>query len=161
MIPSDHFVRFYNEVFRYLDGLGGSELEKYWLEISRHQELHCLDLFRGKGLKGMYEYWEHIRIEENADMTLALHDDHLHIAMNGCPSLAKVMDNDAGAFIKYCDHCPGWVAPLMQKCGFYYIKDIGAPDEPVCRAWIYEDKRKAEAKKRELVAQGVNIRTAF
>ena len=43
MIPSDHFVRFYNEVFKFLDNQGG--LEAYYEEISRHQELHCLQLF--------------------------------------------------------------------------------------------------------------------
>ena len=33
MIPSDHFVRFYNEVFKFLDERGG--LEGYYKEISR------------------------------------------------------------------------------------------------------------------------------
>ena len=70
MIPSDHFVRFYNEVFKFLDKQGDGALEKYYLEISRHQELHCLELFKTKGLQGMYDYWEHIRIEENCDLTL-------------------------------------------------------------------------------------------
>ena len=67
MIPSDHFVRFYNEVFKYLENAGEGELQKYWLEISHHQERHCLELFKTKGLQGMYDYWEHIRIEENCD----------------------------------------------------------------------------------------------
>ncbi|MFA6815086.1 MAG: hypothetical protein WCS73_02190 [Lentisphaeria bacterium] len=44
MIPSDHFVRFYNEVFKKLDSLGG--LPKYYLEISKLQEKHCLENFK-------------------------------------------------------------------------------------------------------------------
>jgi hypothetical protein len=63
MIPSDHFVRFYNEVFKFLDKENG--LEKYYREISRHQELHCYKLFMEKGLEGMEEYWGHIRVEDN------------------------------------------------------------------------------------------------
>ena len=35
MIPSDHFVRFYNEVFKFLDEQNG--LEKYYHHISKHQ----------------------------------------------------------------------------------------------------------------------------
>ena len=58
MIPSDHFVRFYNEVFKFLDERG--DLEEYYQEISRHQELHCLELFREKGLQGVYEYYQKI-----------------------------------------------------------------------------------------------------
>ena len=63
MIPSDHFVRFYNEVFKFLDEKGA--LKPYYGEIARHQELHCLETFTRNGLRGMYDYWEHIRIEEN------------------------------------------------------------------------------------------------
>ena len=62
MIPSDHFVRFYNEVFKYLDEKGN--LQDYYQEISRHQEHHCLDLFCRKGIAGMREYWGMIAKEE-------------------------------------------------------------------------------------------------
>jgi len=61
MIPSDHFVRFYNEVFKFLDERGG--LQSFFLEISRHQELHCLELYRALGIRGMYEYYQKIRKE--------------------------------------------------------------------------------------------------
>lgn len=130
MIPSDHFVKFYNEVFKFLDKQGDEDLEKYWLEISRHQEKHCLELFKTKGLQGMKEYWERIKIEENCDMSIDLFDDHIVFKMNKCPSLSKVMDNDAGAMERYCDHCPGWIVPLLEKAGFrceYNIKDRKVP----------------------------------
>ena len=35
MLPSDHFVRFYNELFKMLEERGHKELQAYWLEISR------------------------------------------------------------------------------------------------------------------------------
>ncbi len=146
MIPSDHFVRFYNEVFKFLDKQPGNELEKYWLEISRHQELHCLELFKIRGLQGMYEYWEHIRIEENCDMELQLFDDRLEITMKKCPSLSKVLDNDAAPCEKYCDHCPGWIKPLLKKAGFTCDYNIIDRELPQCHICIYPACAGASAK---------------
>ena len=150
MIPSDHFVKFYNEVFKFLEEQGGGELEKYWLEISRHQEQHCLELFKSKGLQGMYDYWEHIRIEENCDMTLILTDDCLVLEMHKCPSLSKVLDNDAAPCEKYCDHCEGWIKPLITKAGYHCVYDIIDPKIPQCRGYIYKDSAAAEAKRKEI-----------
>ena len=150
MIPSDHFVRFYNEVFKFLEKQPGDELEKYWLEISRHQEMHCLELFKTKGLQGMYDYWEHIRIEENCDMTLTLTDDCFTLEMHRCPSLSKVLDNDAAPCEKYCDHCQGWIKPLIEKAGYFCVYDIIDRKIPQCREYIYADRKKAEAKQKEL-----------
>jgi hypothetical protein len=143
MIPSDQFVRFYNEVFKFLEKQPGDALGKYWTEISKHQEMHCLELFRKKGLQGMHEYWEHIRIEENCDMTSELKPDSLILTMNKCPSLSKVMDNDAGAFGRYCDHCPGWVLPLLTKAGYFPVYDIISRTEPRCRMSIFKNEKDA------------------
>ena len=52
MIPSDHFVRFYNEVFKYLESCGGKDaLLRYYERISANQEAHCLDMFKARGLR--------------------------------------------------------------------------------------------------------------
>ncbi len=157
MLPSDHFVRFYNEVFKYLEAQGPGHLEKYWLEISRHQERHCLNLFQEKGLKGMYDYWEHIRIEENCDMTLFLKDDCLYLKMNKCPSLSKVIDNDATPSLRYCAHCAGWIGPVLRKAGYYYVYAADRPDVPQCECWIYSDKAKALAKAQELKDKNIKF----
>ena len=156
MIPSDHFVRFYNEVFKFLEEQGDGELEKYWLEISRHQEKECLELFKTKGLKGMYDYWERIRIEENCDMTMTLTDDCLILEMHRCPSLSKVLDNDAKPCEKYCDHCAGWIGPLLKKAGYFNVYDIIDRKIPQCRAYIYADRTKAEAKQMEIDTAIIN-----
>lgn len=159
MLPSDHFVRFYNEVFKFLEAQGSGHLEKYWLEISRHQERHCLELFRIKGLQGMYDYWEHIRIEENCDLTLDLSEDCLTLTMNKCPSLSKVLDNDATPSKSYCDHCAGWIGPMLRKAGYYYITVTGKPDVPTCEFWIYTDKAKAQAKIKELQDKNIEFKS--
>lgn len=144
MIPSDHFVRFYNEVFKFLESQGEEHLRKYWRRVSEHQERHCLDLFREKGLKGMKEYWERIAIEENCDMDFELTDDYLKITMNKCPSLSKAMDNDAGAMTRYCDHCPGWIVPLIEKAGYFICYDVKSRTEPICEMSIFKNRQDAE-----------------
>ncbi|MBQ6471914.1 MAG: hypothetical protein IJJ33_08020 [Victivallales bacterium] len=152
MIPSDHFVRFYNEVFKFLDERGG--LQAYYEEISRHQELHCLRLFMEKGLQGMEEYWGKIRVEENCICTSRVENGVRYSHMSRCPSLSKVLDNDAEPCGKYCLHCFGWVAPLMTKCGFYYIKYQRALDCPECYAVMSEHKEKIESIQGDLMRQG-------
>ena len=143
MIPSDHFVRFYNEVFKFLDEK--NELTPYYQEISRHQELHCYECFMDKGLLGMEEYWGHIRKEENCVSYSEIINNVRYSYMNVCPSLSKVLDSDASPCEKYCAHCPGWLLPLMTKCGFYCGNTIIDPKEPHCRGFQTEDFEKAKA----------------
>ena len=148
MIPSDHFVRFYNEVFKFLDEQGG--LQAYYEEIGRHQELHCLELFRRGGLRGVYEYYLKIYKEENCEGDLIFDGHELIIGMSRCPSLSKAIDNDAGVCRKYCLHCPGWTDRIYTKAGLYRVYDLMGLDKPQCREWVYDDRKAAEAKYREL-----------
>ena len=152
MIPSDHFVRFYNEVFKFLDEKGG--LRAYYDEISRHQELHCLDLFRRKGLQGVYEYYKKIRKEENCDLTMQFLPDRTVSYMKRCPSLSKVLDNDASPCLKYCDHCPGWSIPLSTQCGLYYVQNMISRTEPQCKSVRTESREVAEQVLREFLESG-------
>ncbi|MBR3924768.1 MAG: hypothetical protein IKJ45_16750 [Kiritimatiellae bacterium] len=150
MIPSDHFVRFYNEVFKYLSAKGTNELGRYYKRVSENQEAHCLSLFRDKRLEGMFEYWEKIRIEENCDMTHGVNDGCYSFRFSGCPSLGKVIDNDAEPCSKYCDHCPGWILPIMSKVGAYAVYNIMDRKKPCCEMYVYLDKDRAAAKASEL-----------
>ena len=154
MIPSDHFVRFYNEVFKFLAQAGESHLTDFWREIGRHQESHCLKLFRENGLQGMYDYWERIRIEENCDLQMTLLDDHVEMDMRKCPSLTKNMDNDADCFERYCDHCPGWIGHVLTAAGYWMVYDVIDRRQPRCVNYIYQDRTTAEQKLRELRQSG-------
>ena len=158
MIPSDHFVRFYNEVFKFLDTQSG--LKDFYLEISRHQEFHCLELYRKLGIRGLYEYYQKIRKEENCDMEIELLGGGHGIMLNFtfCQSLAKALDNDAGVCPKYCLHCPGWSGPLNRKAGFYYVKDLCGLLKPECRTWVYDQFEPAMEKYRELCRSGLGDR---
>ncbi len=153
MIPSDHFVRFYNEVFKFLDEKG--ELAAYYEEISCHQELHCLEAFRKEGLQGVYEYYQRIRHEENCVLTIQLEGEKMTSVMERCPSLSKVLDNDAAPCEKYCDHCSGWAIPLYTKCGIYYVQNMVGRDKPCCISVRTPRREIAEQARAEFLASGV------
>jgi|TARA_B110000967_G_scaffold105416_1_gene108146 hypothetical protein len=144
MIPSDHFTKFYNEVFKFLETQGDDALHAYWLEISKNQERHTLELFREKGLEGMRQYWDHIRVEENCDLDLDLNNDRLELRMNACPSLGKVMDNDAEPMARYCDHCAGWIGPIMDKLGYHLVYDVIDRQKPQCVMRVFKDVKLAQ-----------------
>jgi hypothetical protein len=148
MIPSDHFVRFYNEVFKFLDEK--NDLDSYYKHISKHQEFHCYETFKANGLKGIYDYYLKIRKEENCDLDIELNGHELILKMNVCPSLSKAVNNDAGVCPKYCDHCLGWTQPLYTKFGLYQIFDLDAWDNPQCCEWIFDDLTCAQNKYKEL-----------
>ncbi len=152
MIPSDHFVKMYNELFKMLEDRGHEHLQKYWRHIGDSQDSLLSPYIKKDGLKGMYDYWEHIRIEENCDAELTLTDDYFEFKMNKCPSLSKVLDNDAGACPLYCDHCAGWILPVISSFGYIYVSDMISRTEPVCEMRVYKagDKDKAEAYRKTL-----------
>ena len=144
MIPSDHFVRYYNEVFKALDELGRGHLLDYWRKLGREQTARLGERFRKGGIRECYRYWEVIKREENCEAELFLTDDYFEMLMHKCPSLSKVIDNDASPFPFYCDHCMGWIGPVMEYAGLYPVLDVRSREEPACRLRVYKDKTKAE-----------------
>ncbi|MBT3376673.1 MAG: hypothetical protein HN742_15825 [Lentisphaerae bacterium] len=145
MIPSDHFVRYYNEVFKALEGKGREHLVAYWSELGRLQSRELADAFRQGGIQACYTYWSVIDEEENCDAELALTEDYFELRMNGCPSLSKVLDNDAAPSALYCDHCMGWIEPVMQTAGLHAVMDMRSRTEPHCVFRVYADKALADA----------------
>lgn len=143
MLASDHFVRMYNELFKLLEQLGRGHLVRYWLEISNLQESLMQRYFEMDGYEGLYAYWDHIRKEENCDMDMQVFDDYFELRMNKCPSLSKNLDNDAGLSLNYCEHCAGWINPVLTKHGFYPVYDIISRKQPQCIMRIFRDKKKA------------------
>ena len=143
MIPSDHFVRFYNEVFKALAERGHDHLEAYWRELGRLQTLELADKFRTGGLAACRDYWARIVQEENCLADLVLTEDYFEFRMRQCPSLSKALDNDATPCELYCDHCMGWVEPMMEAAGLFPAYDIESRCEPHCVLRVYKDQDKA------------------
>lgn len=149
MIPSDHFVRFYNEVFRALYERGREHLVAYWEELGRLQTEELTESFRRGGLRACYDYWKRIVEEENCEADLKLTDEYFEFRMKKCPSLSKAFDNDAGVFELYCDHCMAWVQPAVEAAGLYPAHDMESRTEPHCLLRVYKDAKEA----REFQAQ--------
>lgn len=153
MIPSDHFVRFYNEVFKFLTSNGSEHLLQYYKHVSKNQEQFCLDLFKAKQMRGMYEYWERIRIEENCEMTHSASDDTYSFHFHLCPSMSKILDNDSPPSPEYCEHCSGWIFPIMTQCGVYAVYNMIDRKRPCCEMFVFKDMGKAVEKRDELIAK--------
>jgi hypothetical protein len=149
MIPSDHFVRYYNEVFKALESRGLEHLANYWSAIGELQKRELVDSFRQGGLKACHDYWARIVKEENCVARLTLTPDYFEFRMDRCPSLSKVLDNDAAACGHYCDHCMGWVRPVMEASGLYAVLDIESRTEPHCLLRVFTDPQKAEEFQRQ------------
>lgn len=145
MIPSDHFGRFYNEILKFLEAKGDAALESFFLVTSKNHEKHILNLIQTEGLEGMEAYWNMIKVEENCDMDIDRNADRIELRMNLCPSLSKVLDNDATPAHRYCDHCAGWIGPIMDKSGYHMVYDVISRTEPRCTLQIYKDAAKARA----------------
>jgi hypothetical protein len=143
MIPSDHFVRYYNEVFKALEERGLSHLVRYWDGIGELQKKELAERFRHGKLQACHEYWSTILREENCQGQLSLTPDFFELRMTRCPSLSKVLDNDAAPCHHYCDHCMGWVRPVMDAAGLYAVLDIESRTEPHCVLRVYTDQAKA------------------
>lgn len=149
MIPSDHFVRYYNEVFKALESRGPGELAKYWADIGELQKRELADSFRKGGLQACYDYWARILKEENCVGQLSLTPDYFELRMDRCPSLSKVLDNDASPCFHYCDHCMGWVRPVMEVSGLYAVLDMQSRTEPHCVFRVYADRAKGQEFERQ------------
>jgi len=154
VIPSDHFVRFYNEVFKALDRQGRRHLVAYWRELGRLQTRALGRRFRRGGLRACRDYWARILREENCRGTLTLTARCLELRMDRCPSLSKVLDNDAAPCRLYCDHCMGWVQPVMRAAGLYAVMDMQSRTAPRCILRIFT--RRADAAECERRAQLVS-----
>jgi len=145
MIPSDHFVRYYNEVFKALSERGHEHLVEYWRELGRLQTRELAEAFRSGGLQACHDYWLRIKVEENCQCELKLTDEYFEFRMDKCPSLSKVLDNDASTSELYCDHCMAWIEPVMEAAGLFAVLDMLSRREPHCIFRVYRDEGKARA----------------
>lgn len=155
MIPSDHFVYFYNEIFKELEKLGPEALDKYYARVADRQAYFTLEAFKRDGLKGMYDYWERIRVEENCEMINELDEKRgfYQSRMIKCPSLSKALESDAGPCRAYCNHCPGWVNRVISRAGYYACYNLVGRDVPQCMYFVSKDRKLVEAKKEKWLAE--------
>jgi len=121
MIGVNDFIRYYDWTFEYLRRrYGEDEVIAYWAEsIAFNSQNHAYVLIRDKGLQGMAEYWGYTLDSERAGYRSYLSPHHyFRIDMYACPSLGLLLRIGQQAYHDYCQHCMGWIQPIMDRCGF-------------------------------------------
>jgi hypothetical protein len=120
MIGVYDFCGHYEWTFSWLEQWGGPGfLEEYWDEaIGRDSQSHAGHLISEQGLEGMKRYWGHTLAEEGAGYTSVATDQIFRINMTHCPSKGFLLQNQLNQHTDYCNHCIGWIGPLMDKAGF-------------------------------------------
>lgn len=120
MIGIYDFCGHYEWTFQWLHDQGGHELvRRYWDEaIHQDSQQHATALIVKKGFEGMKEYWGHTLAEEGAEWVTTAREDVFRIDMHVCPSKGFLLNNGLRQYSDYCDHCMGWIGPLMKKAGF-------------------------------------------
>jgi len=120
MIGSYDFCGHYEWTFEWLMRRGGEELvQAFWAHaIGEDSQSHAVKLIQEKGFSGMSDYWAHTLAEENAGYHTTLTNDVFRLDMHECPSKGFLLMNGLKQFPDYCDHCIGWIGPMMKSAGF-------------------------------------------
>lgn len=119
MLGCAEFCAYYDWTFEYLRKLGGEQaVQDYWQSISRDSQKHAFDLIKSKGFEGMDEYWGHTLAEEEAGYVAFRGPEYYRIDMFACPSLGLLLKRKVQCYHDYCNHCMGWIGPLLAECGF-------------------------------------------
>ena len=94
-------------------------VNRYWHEaIFEDCQKHATELIKSLGFEGMKQYWNHSLEEEAAGYVMKVTDSIYRIDMHTCPSKGFLISNGLCQYHDYCDHCMGWVNPLMKEAGF-------------------------------------------
>jgi len=113
------FCGHYEWTFEWFRQEGGHELvREYWDTLGRTAQTHTLELIKTKGVEGMKEYWGHTLEEEAAGYHASSTENSYRIDMHQCPSKGFLIKNDLEQYSDYCDHCMGWIGPLMKRAGY-------------------------------------------
>jgi hypothetical protein len=114
------FCGHYEWTFEWLRQQAGEPLvRQYWDEaIRRDSQRHAGELIQQKGFAGMQEYWGHTLKEEGAGYHTTATDSVFRIDMHECPSKGFLLRNKLEQYHDYCDHCMGWIGPMLKRAGF-------------------------------------------
>lgn len=122
MIGCYDFCGHYEWTFAWLERTGGEALVRtYWREaISLDSQQHARALIVGHGFAGMAEYWGATLAEESPERGYQITQAPgvFRIDISDCPSKGFLLRNGLAQYRDYCDHCLGWIGPLMQDAGF-------------------------------------------
>lgn len=145
MLGTYDFCGHYEWTFEWLRQRGDEPLvRRYWKEaIGEDSQIHAANLIKNGGFAGMEEYWGHTLAEEGAGYTAKRSGDLYRVDMHACPSKGFLIRNGLVQYSDYCDHCMGWIGPVMEEAGFqidhehnhqgqcwWEIRRVGEPATP-------------------------------
>jgi len=136
MLGCHDFCGYYDWTFAFVRRHFGTEaLRAMWAEaIGRDAQRHYEQAGGEAGLAGLARVWERTGADEACDWTFTLDEQRnvLRWDMRQCPSKGFLLDNDCHADQDYCDHCMGWIIPLLARIG---IEVTGHEHNHVGQCW--------------------------
>jgi hypothetical protein len=122
MMGAYDFCGHYEWTFGWIERRGGQQaVLDYWERaIGQDSQAHAAALIGAKGIAGMLEYWGATLAEESPDRGYFLShtDTSFRIDMHDCPSRGFLVRNRLRHFQDYCDHCIGWIGPMLRSSGY-------------------------------------------
>lgn len=121
MLGCQDFCGHYDWTFHYVRRRwGNAALERLWREAigADGQRHYAVQAARG-GLRGLYDAWTKTGQDECCDWTFTLDEEgnFLRWDMRACPSKGYLTEHDLCADEDYCNHCMGWIIPLLEGVG--------------------------------------------
>ena len=121
MLGCHDFCGYYDWTFAHIRReLGEAVLRKVWAHaIGGDAQQAYLEAANREGLRGLFNVWTKTGEDEHCDWTFTLDEQRnvLRWDMRNCPSKGFLLENDLNADEDYCDHCIGWISPLLAKAG--------------------------------------------
>lgn len=121
MLGCHEFCGYYEWTFHYVRRRWGQAgVARLWAEaIGGESQRHYIEAAQQAGLAGLYRTWVKTGEDETCDWTFTLDEAHnvLRCDMRQCPSKGFLLAHDLNADEDYCDHCAGWMIPLLEQVG--------------------------------------------
>jgi hypothetical protein len=121
MLGCHDFCGHYEWTFHYVRRRFGQEaVRRLWDDaIGGESQNHYTQAALKEGLTGLYNCWVKTGEDEQCDWTWTVDErkNVLRWDMRKCPSKGFLIENDLNADEDYCDHCMGWMGPLLGRVG--------------------------------------------
>lgn len=120
MLGCHDFCGHYEWTFHYLRRrFGYQAVAELMGPLGLDAHAHYLKAGKEAGLAGLYQTWVQTGDDEQCDWTFTLNEEKniLRWDMRKCPSRGFLLDNDLNQDEDYCDHCMGWIVPLLDEVG--------------------------------------------